>query len=62
MHESATRAGWATTVRRADYANAEVIFLISAHLESGHYFNPHAQRIIEAQQKGATVIVRATRD
>ncbi len=41
----------------ADYANAEVIFLISAHLESGHYFNPHAQRIIEAQQKGATVIV-----
>jgi len=41
----------------ADYANAEVIFLISAHLESGHYFNPHAQRIIEAQQNGATVIV-----
>ena len=41
----------------ADYANAEVIFLISAHLESGHYFNPHAQRIMEAQSKGATVIV-----
>ena len=41
----------------ADYANAEVIFLISAHLESGHYFNPHAQRIIEAQARGATVIV-----
>ena len=41
----------------ADYANAKVIFLISAHLESGHYFNPHAQRIIEAQQNGATVIV-----
>ncbi len=41
----------------ADYEHAEVIFLISAHLESGHYFNPHAQRIIEAQQKGATVIV-----
>jgi anaerobic selenocysteine-containing dehydrogenase len=40
----------------ADYANAEVIFLISSHLESGHYFNPHAQRIIEAQAKGATVI------
>ena len=40
----------------ADYANAKVIFLISSHLESGHYFNPHAQRIIEAQQKGATVI------
>ena len=40
----------------ADFANAEVIFLISSHLEAGHYFNPHAQRIIEAQGKGATVI------
>ena len=39
-----------------DFANAEVIFLISAHLESGHYFNPPAQRIMEAQQKGAKVI------
>ena len=41
----------------ADYANAKVIFLISSHLESGHYFNPHAQRIMEAKEKGATVIV-----
>ena len=40
----------------SDFANAEVIFLISAHLEAGHYFNPHAQRIIDAQQRGATVI------
>ncbi|MEL6894144.1 MAG: molybdopterin-dependent oxidoreductase, partial [Actinomycetota bacterium] len=40
----------------SDFANAKVIFLISSHLESGHYFNPHAQRIIEAQQQGATVI------
>ena len=48
---SATRAGWATTARRATFANAEVIFLISSHLEAGHYFNPHAQRIIEAQAK-----------
>jgi len=40
----------------SDFANAEVIFLISSHLEAGHYFNPHAQRIIEAQGKGATVI------
>jgi len=40
----------------SDFANAEVIFLISAHLEAGHYFNPHAQRIMEAQAKGATVI------
>jgi anaerobic selenocysteine-containing dehydrogenase len=36
-----------------DYANAKVIFLISAHLESGHYFNPHAQRIIEGRRNGA---------
>ena len=40
----------------SDFANAEVIFLISSHLEAGHYFNPHAQRIMEAQGKGATVI------
>ncbi|MFQ5556178.1 MAG: molybdopterin-dependent oxidoreductase [Acidimicrobiales bacterium] len=40
----------------SDFANAEVILLISAHLEAGHYFNPHAQRIIEAQAKGAKVI------
>ncbi len=40
----------------ADFAHAEVIFLISAHLESGHYFNPHAQRIMEAQAKGAKII------
>ncbi len=40
----------------SDFANAEVIFLISSHLEAGHYFNPHAQRIIEAQAKGAKII------
>ncbi len=40
-----------------DYANARVILLISAHLESGHYFNPHAQRIIEAKRRGARIIV-----
>ena len=40
-----------------DYANADVIVLISAHLESGHYFNPHAQRIIEAKKRGAKIIV-----
>ena len=27
--------------------------MISAHLESGHYFNPHAQRIIEGKMNGA---------
>jgi anaerobic selenocysteine-containing dehydrogenase len=40
----------------SDFANAEVIFLISAHLESGHYFNPHAQRIMEAKERGAKII------
>ncbi|MBZ0112674.1 MAG: molybdopterin-dependent oxidoreductase [Thermoanaerobaculia bacterium] len=40
-----------------DYANAKTTLLLSAHLESGHYFNPHAQRIIEAQQKGGKLIV-----
>ncbi len=38
-----------------DYANAEFILLISSHLEAGHYFNPHAQRIIEAKNNGAKV-------
>ncbi len=41
----------------SDFANAQVILLISAHLESGHYFNPHAQRIIEARSRGAKLIV-----
>ncbi|MCB0762462.1 MAG: molybdopterin-dependent oxidoreductase [Flavobacteriales bacterium] len=36
-----------------DHANSKFILLISAHLESGHYFNPHAQRIIEGMMKGA---------
>ena len=40
-----------------DFANAEVIVLTSAHLESGHYFNPHAQRIMEAKKRGARLIV-----
>jgi anaerobic selenocysteine-containing dehydrogenase len=44
-----------------DHANAKVIFLISAHLEAGHYFNPHAQRIVEARAAGAKLIVVDTR-
>ncbi len=39
-----------------DYAHARTILLISSHLETGHYFNPHAQRIVEAMQKGAKLI------
>jgi anaerobic selenocysteine-containing dehydrogenase len=44
-----------------DFANAEVIVLVSAHLETGHYFNPHAQRITEARERGAKLIVFDTR-
>ncbi len=44
-----------------DHANADVILLISSHLETGHYFNPHAQRIIEAKHRGAKLIVLDTR-
>ena len=40
-----------------DHANADFILLISAHLESGHYFNPHAQRIIEGMMNGAKLAV-----
>src|SRR6184192_1573031 len=44
-----------------DHANARVILLISAHLESGHYFNPHAQRVMDAKAEGARLIVFDTR-
>jgi anaerobic selenocysteine-containing dehydrogenase len=44
-----------------DHANASVILLVSAHLESGHYFNPHAQRIMDGKQNGAKVVVFDTR-
>ncbi len=41
----------------SDFANAKFILLLSAHLETGHYFNPHAQRIMEAKQNGAKLAV-----
>ncbi len=44
-----------------DFANAKVMVLVSAHLETGHYFNPHAQRVMEAKQNGARLIVFDTR-
>jgi anaerobic selenocysteine-containing dehydrogenase len=44
-----------------DHARAEVILLVSSHLETGHYFNPHAQRIMEAKRNGAKLIVVDTR-
>src|SRR5215210_3809689 len=62
---SSSRAGyqfWMGLARPSpDHSNADVIFLISAHLESGHYFNPHAQRVIEAKARGAKLIVFDTR-
>jgi anaerobic selenocysteine-containing dehydrogenase len=40
-----------------DHARARFILLLSSHLESGHYFNPHAQRIIEGKLAGAKLAV-----
>ena len=44
-----------------DHANARFMLLLSSHLESGHYFNPHAQRIIEGKMQGAKICVIDTR-
>ncbi len=40
-----------------DFTNADAILLISSHLDTGHYYNPSAQRIIEATSAGAKLIV-----
>jgi anaerobic selenocysteine-containing dehydrogenase len=44
-----------------NHANARFILLLSSHLETGHYFNPHAQRIMEAKERGAKACVIDTR-
>ncbi len=44
-----------------DHENAKFILMLSAHLESGHYFNPHAQRIVESKLKGNKVCAVDTR-
>jgi anaerobic selenocysteine-containing dehydrogenase len=44
-----------------DHTHAKFILLLSAHLETGHYFNPHAQRIIDAKSSGAKIAVIDTR-
>lgn len=44
-----------------DYANAKFILLLSSHLEAGHYFNPHAQRIMDGKASGAKICVVDTR-
>ncbi len=38
-----------------DHAHAKFMLLLSSHLETGHYFNPHAQRIIEGKMAGAKI-------
>jgi anaerobic selenocysteine-containing dehydrogenase len=40
-----------------DYANARFILALNAHLESGHYFNPMAQRVMEGLSRGAKMAV-----
>jgi anaerobic selenocysteine-containing dehydrogenase len=40
-----------------DHANANVILLLSSHLEAGHYFNPHAQRIMDAKVRGNAKLI-----
>ncbi|HYU20128.1 MAG TPA: molybdopterin-dependent oxidoreductase [Chloroflexota bacterium] len=40
-----------------DHANARFILLLSSHLETGHYFNPHAQRIMDGKMRGAKLAV-----
>ncbi len=40
-----------------DHARARFILLLSSHLEAGHYFNPHAQRIIDGKLAGAKLAV-----
>ncbi len=58
---SSARAGYAFWMGidrpSPDFAEADFILLLSAHLETGHYFNPHAQRIVEAQANGCKVAV-----
>ncbi|MFN0242600.1 MAG: molybdopterin-dependent oxidoreductase [Planctomycetota bacterium] len=40
-----------------DHENSKMMLLLSSHLETGHYFNPHAQRIMEGKMKGAKLAV-----
>ncbi len=62
---SAARLGyalWSGSDRPSpDYSDTRFMLLLSAHLETGHYFNPHAQRIIDAKSGGARLAVIDTR-
>ncbi len=44
-----------------DHERAAFVLLLSAHLESGHYFQPMAQRLMGAKERGAKVAVIDTR-
>ncbi len=44
-----------------DHANARFILLMSSHLESGHYFVPQGQRIVDARASGTKIAVIDTR-
>ncbi len=49
---------WAGADRPSpDHENSQFMLLLSSHLETGHYFNPHAQRIMDAKMKGAKLCV-----
>ncbi len=51
-------ATWSGSDRPSpDHANSKFMLLLSSHLETGHYFNPHAQRIIEGKMRGAKIAV-----
>ncbi|MHC4910335.1 MAG: molybdopterin-dependent oxidoreductase, partial [Planctomycetota bacterium] len=58
---SSARVGyamWCGADRPApDHEHSKFMLLCSAHLETGHYFNPHAQRIIDAKANGAKLCV-----
>jgi len=62
---ASARLGFALTLGAdrpsPDYSQTKFILLLSAHLETGHYFNPHAQRIIGAKENGARIGVIDTR-
>jgi anaerobic selenocysteine-containing dehydrogenase len=62
---SSTRLGmalWCGSDRPSpDYSETRFMLLLSAHLETGHYFNPHAQRILAAKEAGARLAVVDTR-
>ena len=53
---AAARAGYAFWMGMdrpmPDHERARFLLMLSAHLEAGHYFNPQAQRIIDAQASG----------